>query len=88
MALKRLQYVINASLLPVSKFIEHYKNAILSHRRGRGRLDKLLAARTHRNVSFCAAFRFGVGFINQTKANRMAGKRAIAIERLGKNHHG
>lgn len=28
MALKRLQYVINAFLLPVSKFIEHYKNAI------------------------------------------------------------
>lgn len=38
MALKRLQYVINAFLLPVSKFIGHYENAILRSREGKGKL--------------------------------------------------
>lgn len=48
MALKRLQYVINAFLLPVSKFIEHYKmqfSSLASHsvaetRRAQGGLEK------------------------------------------------
>lgn len=40
MALKRLQYVINAFLLPVSKFIEHYKNAIHSFPSNRHREER------------------------------------------------
>jgi hypothetical protein len=41
MALKRLQYVINAFLLPVSKFIEHYKNASLGSRKAQPMGEKV-----------------------------------------------
>lgn len=57
MALKRLQYVINASLSPVSKFIEHYENAILGDVR-RVRLASRKTLDMHRTVGMYSLFHF------------------------------
>lgn len=62
MALKRLQYVINACLLPVSKFIEHYENAILG-KKGR------FGTQTGQTSSECIFLTFRAG-LSIRKGNR------------------
>lgn len=77
MALKRLQYVINASLSPVSKFIEHYEMQFSSlGRRERRRRER--AQPWHGHASLTLTFRVGLSIRPLTTAESL--ERALGRE--------